>query len=166
MLGDAVPPDGDYDVVVCTTVLEHVVAPAHLPSSLAHKARRGGAVCLTTHNADHVLSKLPTFAGAHQQVIDTTEANSLDGDARRFLYTREELIAPVRGGGLRVADHGYFLPVWVEGHAKTPYLHKLAYRLRHEVMRLPSTVFASPRLARRLCSSQAILATRGCHLIC
>jgi 2-polyprenyl-3-methyl-5-hydroxy-6-metoxy-1,4-benzoquinol methylase len=161
LLGDVVPPDGDYDVVVCTEVLEHVVAPARLLSSLADKARFGGALCLTTPNADYVLSKLPTFAAAPQDVIDTAETNSLDGDAHRFLYTREELIALVRGVGLKVAEHGYFLPTWVEGHAKTRYLHQLMYRLRRQITHLPSTFPGPQRLARRLCSSQWIVATRA-----
>jgi 2-polyprenyl-3-methyl-5-hydroxy-6-metoxy-1,4-benzoquinol methylase len=159
-LGDAVPPDSDYDVVVCTEVLEHVVAPAELLSSLARKARPGGAIVLTTPNADYILSKLPTFAAAPQQVIDTTEPNSLDGDAHRFLYTREELIALLRGIGLRFAEHGYFLPAWVEGHAKTRYLHQLAYRVRGKIMHLPSTPPGPRSLARRICSSQWIVATR------
>jgi 2-polyprenyl-3-methyl-5-hydroxy-6-metoxy-1,4-benzoquinol methylase len=160
LLSDAVPPDGDYDVVVCTEVLEHVVAPAQLLMSLARKTRPRGVVCLTTPNADYVLSKLPSFAAAPQQLIDTTESNSLDGDAHRFLYTREELIALVRGVGLRVAEHGYFLPAWVEGHAKTRYLHQLAYRLRREIVRLPSTISGIQPLSRRLCSSQWIVVSR------
>lgn len=160
LLDDATPPDGDYDVVVCTEVLEHVVAPSELLSSLARKARPGGAVCLTTPNADYLFSRLPTFAAAPQDLIDTTETNSLDGDAHRYLYTRDELIALARGVGLRVAEHGYFLPAWVEGHAKTRYLHQLAYRMRGQIMRLPSTIPGPERLARRLCSSQWIVATR------
>ena len=161
LLSDLVPPDNDYDVVVCTEVLEHVMAPARLLSTLADKVRPGGAICLTTPNADYVLSKLPTFAAAAQDVIDTMEANSLDGDAHRVLYTREELIALIRGVGLKFVEHGYFLPAWVEGHAKTRYLHQLAYRARQEIMRLPSTMPGPQRLARRLCSSQWIVASRA-----
>jgi 2-polyprenyl-3-methyl-5-hydroxy-6-metoxy-1,4-benzoquinol methylase len=160
LLGDALPPDDDYDVVVCTEVLEHVVAPSQLLADLARKARPGGAICLTTPNADYALSKLPTFGAAPQQVIDTAESNSLDGDAHRFLYTREELIALVRGVGLRIIEHGFFLPAWLEGHAKTRYLHRLAYRLRGQITRLPSTIPGPKGLARRLCSSQWLVATR------
>jgi 2-polyprenyl-3-methyl-5-hydroxy-6-metoxy-1,4-benzoquinol methylase len=159
LLADAVPPDDDYDVVVCTEVLEHVAAPAHLLESLARKARAGGAICLTTPNADYILSKLPTFATIPQGDMDAAETNSLDGDAHRFLYTREELIALARGIGLKVAGHGYFLPAWQEGHAKTRYLHQLLYRLRRQIIRLPSTV-PGERLARRFCSSQWMIATR------
>jgi 2-polyprenyl-3-methyl-5-hydroxy-6-metoxy-1,4-benzoquinol methylase len=161
LLSDTVPPGGDYDVVVCTEVMEHVVAPAQLLSSLARKARPGGAICLTTPNGDYVLSRLPTFGSAAQDVIDTTETNSLDGDAHRFLYTREELIALVRGVGLRVVEHGFFLPAWVEGHGKTRYLHQLAFRLRKEIVHLPPLMpgAGAGRLARRLCSSQWIVAT-------
>jgi 2-polyprenyl-3-methyl-5-hydroxy-6-metoxy-1,4-benzoquinol methylase len=161
LLGDTTPPDGDYDVVVCTEVLEHVPAPADLLASLARKARPGGALCLTTPNADYALSNLPTFGGASQEVIDTAEANSLDGDAHRFLYSREELIALVRGVGLKVAEHGFFVPAWLEGHLKTRFLHQIAYRLRGKIAHPPATISASRWLGRRLCSSQWIVATRA-----
>ena len=122
--------------------------------------RPAGAICLTAPNADYILSKLPTFADDPQVAIDAVETNSLDGDAHRFLYTRE-VIALARGVGLKVAGHGYFLPAWQEGHArKTRYLHQLMYGLRHGIARLPSTVPWQP-LARRCCSSQWLIATRA-----
>jgi 2-polyprenyl-3-methyl-5-hydroxy-6-metoxy-1,4-benzoquinol methylase len=160
-LSDEMPPRSDYDVVVCTEVLEHVREPAMLLSQLAHKARPGGAVCLTTPNGDYVLSALPSFGRAAQEVIDKAEANSLDGDAHRFLYTREELVALARGVGLRIEAHGFFLPLWLEGHAKTRYLHRLFYRLRGDIVRLPAMLGEDDnRLARRLCSSQWLVARR------
>jgi 2-polyprenyl-3-methyl-5-hydroxy-6-metoxy-1,4-benzoquinol methylase len=161
LLADGTPPDADYDVVVCTEVLEHVLEPAQLLLGLARKVRPGGAVCLTTPNADYALSGLPSFAEAPQAVLDAAEDNSLDGDAHRFLYTREELITLVRGIGLRFETHGFFIPAWLEGHAKTRHLHRLLYRLRGDIAHLPSTMPApARRLARHLCSSQWIVAKR------
>jgi 2-polyprenyl-3-methyl-5-hydroxy-6-metoxy-1,4-benzoquinol methylase len=162
LLGPETPASGDYDVVVCTEVLEHVPEPSRLLSELAAKLRPGGALCLTTPNADYLLSALPTYGRAEQQVIDTTEANSLDGDAHRFLYTREELIALARGVGLRIEAHGFFLPVWLEGHAKTRYIHRMLYRLRGDIVRLPAMLpGVSGYLSRRLCSSQWLVARRA-----
>jgi 2-polyprenyl-3-methyl-5-hydroxy-6-metoxy-1,4-benzoquinol methylase len=160
-LTDDLPPRNDYDVVCCTEVLEHVPEPARLLSLLASKVRSGGAVFLTTPNADYALSRLPSFGRARQQVIDEAEPNSLDGDAHRFLYTREELVALARGVGLRIESHGFFVPLWLEGHAKTRYLHRLLYQLRGRILRWPAS-FGPPGngLARRLCSSQWLVARR------
>jgi 2-polyprenyl-3-methyl-5-hydroxy-6-metoxy-1,4-benzoquinol methylase len=161
LLGEQTPPRADYDVVVCTEVLEHVPDPSRLLSQLAGKARSKGYLCLTTPNADYAFSDLPSFGGADQSVIDTAEVNSLDGDAHRFLYTREELIALARGVGLRLESHGFFSPVWLEGNAKTRYLHRMLYRLRGDILHLPPTLRGIARpLARRLCSSQWLVARR------
>ena len=162
LLGADLPPRSDYDVVVCTEVLEHVPEPGRFLGELAQKARPGGALCFTTPNADYLLSKLPSFGRAQQDTIDATETNSLDGDAHRFLYSREELIALARGVGLKIEAHGFFLPLWLEGHVQTRHLHRLFYRLRGKIIRLPAS-FLQGRgpLARRLCSSQWLVARRG-----
>jgi 2-polyprenyl-3-methyl-5-hydroxy-6-metoxy-1,4-benzoquinol methylase len=164
LLGEQMPPDRDYDVVVCTEVLEHVAEPSSLLSRLASKARPGGHVCVTTPNADYALSALPSFGRAEQRVIDNAEVNSLDGDAHRFLYTREELIALARGVGLRLASHQFFMPAWLEGNAKTRYIHRLLYRLRGDIVRASPTLpelGPGRQLARRLCSSQLLVAARA-----
>jgi 2-polyprenyl-3-methyl-5-hydroxy-6-metoxy-1,4-benzoquinol methylase len=142
--------------VVCTEVLEHVPAPAEFLARLASKARPGGVLVLTTPNADYLLARLPTFARASQTVIDDADPNSLDGDAHRYLYTREELIALVRGVGLKVQRHGFFLPAWLEGHLKTRVLHRAHYELRKKILHLSPEL--PPALGRRLCSSQYLVA--------
>jgi 2-polyprenyl-3-methyl-5-hydroxy-6-metoxy-1,4-benzoquinol methylase len=155
LLDERTPPRADYDVVVCTEVLEHVTEPSRLLSQLASKARPGGHLCLTTPNADYAFSYLPSFGKVSQDVIDAAEVNSLDGDAHRFLYTREELIALARGVGLHLEDHGFFLPAWLEGNAKTRYVHRVLYRLRGDIVHLPPTIPGlGGLLSRRLCSSQ------------
>lgn len=154
LLSETMPPRQGYDVVVCTEVIEHVPAPGELLSQLRRAARPGGLVVLTTPNADYLRAKLPSFGKAAQDVIDAAEENSSDGDAHRYLFTREELVALVRGAGLSIAGHGYFLPFWLEGHAKTRLLHGLHYRLRGRILRPPF----SDADSRRLCTSQWLTA--------
>ncbi len=126
LLSDTCPPRNDYDVVTCTEVLEHVPAPGQFLAQLKGKVRPGGALVVTTPNADYVLAHLPTYGRAPQAVVDEAEPNSLDGDAHRYLYTREELIALARGAGLQIEQHGFFLPAWLEGHLKTRHVHNVA----------------------------------------
>jgi len=157
-LSETFPPSNDFNVVVCTEVLEHVPAPAQFLLLLGRKVRPGGFLCLTTPNADYLFARLPTYGGASQAVVDAAEPNSLDGDAHRYLYTREELIALGRGVGLRIERHGFFLPAWLEGHLKTRYLHLGLYLARKDI------VHVSPELpgpiGRFLCSSQYLVAQR------
>ena len=162
LLAESALPDEHYDVVVCTEVLEHVREPARLIMTLASKVRRGGALCLTTPNADYWFARLPTYGAASQETIDQAEANSLDGDAHRYLFTKEELTALVRGVGLRVEEHGFFLPAWLEGHVKTRFAHHALYRLRGEITRMSPTIpWPAHALSRRLCASQWIIARRS-----
>lgn len=156
LLSDTCPPHRDYDVVCCTEVLEHVPAPVQLLEQLKRKLKRGGTLCLTTPNGEYVASRLPSYGKAPQQIIDDTEVNSLDGDAHRFLYTRDELITLVRSVGLRLVRHGFFLPAWLEGHLKTRHLHQLHFRTRNRLLDVAPTL--PEPLGRRLCTAQFLLA--------
>jgi hypothetical protein len=83
----------------------------------------------------------------------------MDGDAHRYLLTKEELIALIRGAGLRVEAHGFFSPFWIEGHLKTRYIHRLAYRARGRILLLPTAL--SDVIGRRLCAAQWLTASRA-----
>jgi hypothetical protein len=61
----------------------------------------------------------------------------------------------VRGVGLKLAAHEFFLPAWLEGHVKTRYLHKLAFSARKKVAHFSATL--PHPLGRRLCSSQYLV---------
>lgn len=161
MLGPDSPPEDDFDVVLCTEVVEHVRAPVEeLLPGLARKTRAGGVIILTTPNADAMTMRLPSYGAAEQGIIDHAENNSADGDAHRFLYTREELVTLVRSIGLRVERTGYLLPFWLDGHLKTRHLHRALYRLRGRPVQSDG-VMRSEALARRVCTSQWMVARKG-----
>jgi 2-polyprenyl-3-methyl-5-hydroxy-6-metoxy-1,4-benzoquinol methylase len=155
-LSETCPPFNEYDVVTCSEVIEHVPSPSNFLLTLKSKVRPGGYLCLTTPNADYLLAHLPSFGRAAQAVVDGTQPNSLDGDAHAFLYTREELIALVRGVGLKLVRHGFFLPFWLEGHLKTRIVHRWLYNRRGAIAEVNPTL-GSP-WGRRLCSGQYVVA--------
>ncbi len=155
-LSGTCPPAAGFDTVVCTEVLEHAATPGELLLGLRDKLCPGGALVLTTPNAGYWLAHLRSYGRAAQAVIDGAEPDSLDGDAHRYLFEKEELVALVRGAGLRVVGHGFFSPFWLEGHLKTRHVHRLAYRMRGRIARLPPSV-PGP-LARRVCSAQWLVA--------
>ena len=150
---------GRFDLVVFSEVLEHIRSPAQVLHLLRESLRPRGHLLITTPNAEYALSRLPSYGGARQEVIDETEDNSADGDGHRFLYSLEELVTVIRASGFRVVRKGFFAEWWKSGHLKTRYLHKLAFTLR----RRPLAVHPHLRhdhLARRTCSSIALLSVR------
>jgi 2-polyprenyl-3-methyl-5-hydroxy-6-metoxy-1,4-benzoquinol methylase len=162
-LGPDCPPEGDFDVVTCTEVIEHVPAPAKLIEQLMAKTRSGGALVMTTPNPDCISTpmRVPTYGSAAQRVIDEAEVNSLDGDAHRFLYTREELVTILRSAGMRLESDGFFLPFWLAGEWKTRHAHRLFYNLSRRAGRLGARP-PTPLLPfdRYLCVSQWVVCRR------
>jgi 2-polyprenyl-3-methyl-5-hydroxy-6-metoxy-1,4-benzoquinol methylase len=160
--GDVAGTGRRFDVVVCTEVLEHVPQPAELLGVLSSLVRSGGILMLTTPNADYALSRLPSFGSASQEVVDTAEPNSMDGDAHRYLFTLEELVALVRGVGLKVESAGFALPFWLEGHLKTRLAHRLLQRTTgHIVSTGRAAVRGGGPVARRTRSCVWLVARRG-----
>ncbi|MBT4890125.1 MAG: class I SAM-dependent methyltransferase [Rhodospirillales bacterium] len=53
MLEDYTPPDGGYDMVYCSEVIEHVPVPATFASALAKQVRPGGHLFITTPDITH-----------------------------------------------------------------------------------------------------------------
>jgi 2-polyprenyl-6-hydroxyphenyl methylase/3-demethylubiquinone-9 3-methyltransferase len=148
-----------FDLVVFSEVLEHIRSPAPVLDRLRESLKAGGHLLITTPNSEYAVSRLPSYGGAAQEVIDQTEDNSADGNSHRFLYSLEELSAVVRCAGFRIVKKGFFAALWEAGHLKTRYLHKLAFQLRHRPISLHSRL-KDDLLARRVCSAIALLATR------
>lgn len=155
------PPDNEYDLAICTEVLEHVSAPGPLLSLLRNKLQPGASLVVTTPNGQYALNSLPSYGVAKQSVIDDAEPDSMDGDAHRYLYTREELVALVRGAGFRVERTGFFSPFWLEGHLKTRHLHRLWFWLTRRLLRSPAPSSRQPLFGRWTRSSQWLLAKRA-----
>jgi 2-polyprenyl-3-methyl-5-hydroxy-6-metoxy-1,4-benzoquinol methylase len=154
------PPANDYDLALCTEVLEHVSAPGKLIGLLRDKLRPGGSLLVTTPNADYVLNRLPSYGTAAQNAIDGAEPDSMDGDAHRYLYTRAELVALVRGAGFSIERVGFFSPFWLEGHLKTRHLHRLRFSLTHRPLQWHGRAATHPFFARWTRASQWLLAKR------
>jgi 2-polyprenyl-3-methyl-5-hydroxy-6-metoxy-1,4-benzoquinol methylase len=157
-LADAIPATPVFDAVICTEVIEHVSKPAVFLEQISVRLRSGGSIFLTTPNADYWGWHLPSYGYAHEHVIDGAEADSCDGDAHRYLFSREELISLFRGVGLRAEAVGFALPFWTQGHFRTRHAINLYQRVagRLPTLRTPRVMWGPA--SRRLSS---ILVARG-----
>lgn len=158
-IDDMIDAQRTFDVVVCTEVLEHLPRPGEMLLKMGRILRPGGAVILTTPNADYALTRLPSFGSAPQEVIESSERDSMDGDAHRYFFTKEELTAIVRSAGLRVRESGFFSPFWLQGHLKTRVAHRALYRLRKKIIVPPqSMTIGAGHVARAMFSGMWLVA--------
>jgi 2-polyprenyl-3-methyl-5-hydroxy-6-metoxy-1,4-benzoquinol methylase len=152
---------GAFDLAFFTETIEHMRSPGRVLRALHETLKTGGLLVLTTPNADYILSSLKSYGSARQEIIDRAEENSADGDAHRFLYTREELISVVRAAGFELLEQRFTMPFWLVGHARTRYLHRLFYSARAGLVPVGSHPENSVApLGRWLCSSQLLVARK------
>lgn len=105
----AYPELGEYDVVVCAEVVEHLLVPAEtVLSSLAAALGPGGHLVLQTPNATSLPKRLRMLAGRNPYEPIRDDA----GNPGHFHeYTQRELRAAVEAAGLdvqRVITANYF----------------------------------------------------------
>ena len=97
-LDRGVPPlDGDFDVVVCGDVLEHLADPAAVLVALTRLLTAGGHVVISVPNVAHLWIRLSLLAGR----FDYVDRGILDRTHLRF-FTRRTLEALVAGAGLEI----------------------------------------------------------------
>ncbi|RPH65105.1 MAG: methyltransferase domain-containing protein [Myxococcaceae bacterium] len=153
---------GQFDLVLFTEIIEHMHSPSGALTAIWRALKAGGFLIMTTPNAEYVLSSLDSYGSAPQEIIEQSEENSADGDAHRFLYKREELIAVLRSVGFFIVEHRYTMPFWLVGHARTRYLHHALFTLRaRPVVVGPRPERSVQPLGRWLCSSQLLVAQRA-----
>jgi 2-polyprenyl-3-methyl-5-hydroxy-6-metoxy-1,4-benzoquinol methylase len=87
--------DGDFDVIVCGDVLEHLSDPARTLAALVELLVAGGQVVISVPNVAHLWVRLSLLAGR----FDYAERGILDRTHLRF-FTRRSLDALIAGAGL------------------------------------------------------------------
>jgi SAM-dependent methyltransferase len=95
-------PDGAFDVIVCTEVLEHLaIDPMHMLAEMNRVARDGGLLVMTTPNAASFGALTKIMAGQHPYSWAPYNGRSTDRHNRE--YTIAELERAVSAAGFDVA---------------------------------------------------------------
>jgi SAM-dependent methyltransferase len=103
-------PAGDWDVVVCSEVIEHQQQPLSLLCGVSRMLRPGGTLLMTTNSASFIGDILKLAAGRHNVEALHRSHVLLDSEWRPHirLYFREELEQLLDMAGLRVTESFYF----------------------------------------------------------
>jgi SAM-dependent methyltransferase len=127
--------DGEFEVVLCYDVLEHVFSPNRLLGEIRRVLAPGGAAFLCVPNTLNLANRLLFLAGSFVDVMDTShrEGDLFSNHIRLFsraLY--EKLLASERFAvserhyyfPARLSDSRYRLPPWLAQVVTTPRLHE------------------------------------------
>jgi SAM-dependent methyltransferase len=128
-------PDGTFDFVFMTEVIEHLVWPLNALAELRRVLRPGGRLLLTTNNAARFGGLLQQIVGRsaqepiRQSHIFTPPENEWRGHVR--LYTMDELAIMLEHVGFRVVYREWYTGGFSEFLRMSP-----ARRLWHQVRRI------------------------------
>jgi SAM-dependent methyltransferase len=127
--------DGEFDVVLCYDVFEHVFAPGRLLGEIRRVLRRDGAALLCVPNTLNLFNRLIFLSGEFVDIMDTAHgADELFSnhvrlfskslferfiDANRFRVVERHYYFPER-----FTDSKFRLPPWLTRVVTTPRLHE------------------------------------------
>lgn len=128
--------DGEFDVVVCYDVLEHVFAPSRLLHEIRRVLRRDGAAFLCVPNTLNLFNRLVFLTGRFVDIMDTShEADEMFSNHIR-LFHKALFERFIEAGGFRVAERHWYFPArfsdtryplapWLTRIITLPRLHEL-----------------------------------------
>ena len=108
-------PDASFDVVVCCSMLEHLVLdPMHMMSEISRVTKAGGLLCLQTPNSAS-LGTLKRALLGRQQPASYSPYFAIDIHRHNREYTPSELSRVAQAGGFEIASVDTFIqisPAW------------------------------------------------------
>ena len=117
-------PDEQFDAVVFTEVIEHIVDHRVFLRHMLACMRPGAIAVITTPNHGYFKQALPSFAELDlREHVD--KQFSADGSDHFYLFTQQELINLMRECGFEVVEHRYFLPFLQFGAFRLSVLWKI-----------------------------------------
>lgn len=131
---------GEFDVIVCGDVLEHLRDPARFLERLRPLLAAGGRLVLTTPNVANWAMRLGLLAGRWRY----TDRGILDRTHLHF-FTRRTLVETLEEAGYRILVLDFTVPVPI---VHTPTVEALAHtvgRIRPTLFAYQFVVAASPR---------------------
>jgi 2-polyprenyl-3-methyl-5-hydroxy-6-metoxy-1,4-benzoquinol methylase len=127
--------DGEFDVVLCYDVIEHVFAPGRLVGEIRRVVRPGGAVLLCVPNTLNLFNRLVFLSGRFVDIMDTSHHGEELFSNHIRLFSKSLFDRFVVASGLtiderhyyfpaRLSDSRYRLPPWLARVVTAPRLHE------------------------------------------
>ncbi len=101
---------GEFDVVLCYDVLEHVFAPGRLLGEIRRVLRPGGTALLCVPNTLNLFNRLVFLSGEFVDVMDTSHRMEDLFSNHVRLFSRALFERFVAANGFRVVERQYYFP--------------------------------------------------------
>lgn len=138
---------GQYDLVFCNQLIEHLVYPAQLLERLHRNLRPGGKLVVTTPNGAYVRNSLPSFGSLGDPRQWEHLQHTADADGHFYAYLGDELAGIFRASGFDDVQVRFFETPMISGHMKVRFVHRMApVSLLRAIDRL---ILALPGLGRK-----------------
>lgn len=111
------PPAQQFDVVVFTEVIEHILDHDAFLKHILAFMKPGGIMIVTTPNHGYVRQSLPTYSEADMAANKHHEFSG-DGNEHFYLFQKAELLDLLKKCGFEVIEHRFFLPFLQYGSFK------------------------------------------------
>lgn len=129
--------DGEFDVVLCYDVIEHVFAPGRLLAEIRRVVRPGGAVFLCVPNTLNLFNRMIFLSGRFVDIMDTSHHTDELFSNHIRLFSKGLFERFVVASGLTIDERHYYfparlsdtrfkLPAWFARIITAPRLHERA----------------------------------------
>jgi len=102
--------DGEFEVVLCFDVLEHVFAPERLLAEIRRVLADDGAALLCVPNTLNLFNRLVFLSGRFVDVMDTSHRSGELFSNHLRLFNKDLFERLLDGGGFRVAQREFYFP--------------------------------------------------------
>jgi len=127
--------DGEFEVVLCYDVLEHIFAPGRLVGEILRVLRPDGVALLCVPNVLNVFNRLVFLSGEFVDVMDTSHRSEELFSNHIRLFSKALFERFIEVNGFRVVERHYYfperfsdsrfkLPPWLARVVVAPRLHE------------------------------------------
>lgn len=128
--------DGEFDVVLCYDVFEHLFGPGRLAGEIRRVLRPEGVALLCVPNTLNLFNRLVFLSGEFVDVMDTSHRSDELFSNHVRLFSKALFERFISANGFRAAERYYYfperfsdsrfrLPAWLARAVVAPRLHRL-----------------------------------------
>ena len=143
-----------YDLVFANQLIEHLVYPEKMVTTLKNMLKPGGKLIVATPNHAYAMCNLPTFTELGNPKDWEEMQFTADGDGHFFAYTQQEVEKIFTQCGIQKIESRLFETPFISGHIKFRYLHRV---MPFRILKLLDSIILTLPFLRKHLSHQIVI---------